>query len=604
MNKLKSDYLLAQENSQTRFRLVIVLSILFYSTVINFQREIILVASMYLVYSLIIMYQMKKSNKESSVRRFFNIVGDIGTIALAMTFNDANEIVMYPALLWIIIGYGMRFGTKSLLLTLAVAEIAYTYVFMTNPYWMEHKNVVYSLLLGMAAVSMFYILLVKKLHDANNFLEEKVAQRTDEIEHMYRHDSLTGLKNRAALIDTLQKNRYSGLILVDIDNFHNYNELYGMKIGNDVLKKVALLLQNSMLYNTYEAYRIYGDQFILRYEGNEVSEDVLKRDIIHLIDLFENFKIDIETLDDVLDIDVTVGAALGNAQVLKMTEMALKHAKKSRKKYMIYSKTIDDTSYSQELLIWKNKIKDALQHDNIVPVYHAIVNKENKIMKYEALIRLREFEGEKVNLISPFFFLEIAVKSKIYPQLTEVMIAKTFRDMKKNGHNFSINLSFDDIINTQIVNMLRSQIRKYAIADQLTFEIVESENIDDFPHAKKFVQEFKAIGIKIAIDDFGTGYSNFTHVLELEPDYVKIDGSLIKNIQHDKKSYELVKSIVNFSKSLGIQTIAEFVSSKEIFEICKNLGIDRFQGYYFSEPLVFEELDSYERKNRQSLVVA
>lgn len=604
MNKLKSDYLLAQENSQTRFRLVIVLSILFYSTVINFQREIILVASMYLVYSLIIMYQMKKSNKESSVRRFFNIVGDIGTIALAMTFNDANEIVMYPALLWIIIGYGMRFGTKSLLLTLAVAEIAYTYVFMTNPYWMEHKNVVYSLLLGMAAVSMFYILLVKKLHDANNFLEEKVAQRTDEIEHMYRHDSLTGLKNRAALIDTLQKNRYSGLILVDIDNFHNYNELYGMKIGNDVLKKVALLLQNSMLYNTYEAYRIYGDQFILRYEGNEVSEDALKRDIIHLIDLFENFKIDIETLDDVLDIDVTVGAALGNAQVLKMTEMALKHAKKSRKKYMIYSKTIDDTSYSQELLIWKNKIKDALQHDNIVPVYHAIVNKENKIMKYEALIRLREFEGEKVNLISPFFFLEIAVKSKIYPQLTEVMIAKTFRDMKKNGHNFSINLSFDDIINTQIVNMLRSQIRKYAIADQLTFEIVESENIDDFPHAKKFVQEFKAIGIKIAIDDFGTGYSNFTHVLELEPDYVKIDGSLIKNIQHDKKSYELVKSIVNFSKSLGIQTIAEFVSSKEIFEICKNLGIDRFQGYYFSEPLVFEELDSYERKNRQSLVVA
>jgi len=604
MNKLKSDYLLAQENSQTRFRLVIVLSILFYSTVINFQREIILVASMYLVYSLIIMYQMKKSNKESSVRRFFNIVGDIGTIALAMTFNDANEIVMYPALLWIIIGYGMRFGTKSLLLTLAVAEIAYTYVFMTNPYWMEHKNVVYSLLLGMAAVSMFYILLVKKLHDANNFLEEKVAQRTDEIEHMYRHDSLTGLKNRAALIDTLQKNRYSGLILVDIDNFHNYNELYGMKIGNDVLKKVALLLRNSMLYNTYEAYRIYGDQFILRYEGNEVSEDALKRDIIHLIDLFENFKIDIETLDDVLDIDVTVGAALGNAQVLKMTEMALKHAKKSRKKYMIYSKTIDDTSYSQELLIWKNKIKDALQHDNIVPVYHAIVNKENKIMKYEALIRLREFEGEKVNLISPFFFLEIAVKSKIYPQLTEVMIAKTFRDMKKNGHNFSINLSFDDIINTQIVNMLRSQIRKYAIADQLTFEIVESENIDDFPHAKKFVQEFKAIGIKIAIDDFGTGYSNFTHVLELEPDYVKIDGSLIKNIQHDKKSYELVKSIVNFSKSLGIQTIAEFVSSKEIFEICKNLGIDRFQGYYFSEPLVFEELDSYERKNRQSLVVA
>lgn len=239
-----------------------------------------------------------------------------------------------------------------------------------------------------------------------------------------------------------------------------------------------------------------------------------------------------------------------------------------------------------------------------MPVYQAIVNNNNEILKYEALMRLREFEGEKAKLISPYFFLEIAIKSKIYPQLTEVMIAKTFRDMKKNGHNFSINLTFDDIINSHIVDMLRSQIKKYAIANQITFEIVESENIDDFPHAKKFVQEFKAMGVQIAIDDFGTGYSNFTHVLELEPDYLKIDGSLIKNIEHDKKSYELVKSIVNFSKSLGIQTIAEFVSSKEIFEICESLGIDQFQGYYFSEPLVYGALESYEYENAQSLIVA
>ncbi len=604
MNKFKSDYLLEQENSQAKFRLVIIVSVLLYSIVIDYQEKTVFIAASYLIYSLIIMYHMKKENKESFIRRFFNIIGDLGTIALAMTFNDTNAVIMYPALLWIIIGYGMRFGTKSLLLSLAVAEISYAYVFMINPYWMEHKGVVYALLIGMAAISFFYILLVRKLHDANNFLEEKIAQRATKIEHMYLHDGLTGLKNRVALTADLQQSSFTGLILIDIDNFHNYNELYGMHIGNQVLKHVASLLQSSGISKRYGVYRIYGDRFILKYVEDDISKDTIENDIKKLINLFENFKIDIENLDDVLDIDITIGVALGEDQVLKMVEMALKYAKKTRNKYIIYSKNIDNSSYSQELLIWKDKIKKALHHNNIVPVYQAIVNNNNEILKYEALMRLREFEGEKAKLISPYFFLEIAIKSKIYPQLTEVMIAKTFRDMKKNGHNFSINLTFDDIINSHIVDMLRSQIKKYAIANQITFEIVESENIDDFPHAKKFVQEFKAMGVQIAIDDFGTGYSNFTHVLELEPDYLKIDGSLIKNIEHDKKSYELVKSIVNFSKSLGIQTIAEFVSSKEIFEICESLGIDQFQGYYFSEPLVYGALESYEYENAQSLIVA
>jgi EAL domain-containing protein (putative c-di-GMP-specific phosphodiesterase class I) len=105
-------------------------------------------------------------------------------------------------------------------------------------------------------------------------------------------------------------------------------------------------------------------------------------------------------------------------------------------------------------------------------------------------------------------------------------------------------------------------------------------------YLKSFLEEFREIEVNFAIDDFGSGFSNFSLILEIAPDFIKIDGSLIKNIDTDNNSYELVKSIVAFSHALGKKTIAEFVHSKEIFEIAKSLQVDLFQGYYFSEPKI------------------
>jgi len=157
---------------------------------------------------------------------------------------------------------------------------------------------------------------------------------------------------------------------------------------------------------------------------------------------------------------------------------------------------------------------------------------------------------------------------------------------------FSLNLSFNDMLNEKVLNALRANIEKYGIGDHLTVEILESENVDDYLVIRDFIKEFKKLGIEIAIDDFGSGFSNFTHVFELEPDILKIDGSLIKNIDNDRKSYEFVKSIVQLAKALDIKTLAEFVSSKEIFDITYALGIDYFQGYYFSAPVTHKSLQA------------
>ena len=125
---------------------------------------------------------------------------------------------------------------------------------------------------------------------------------------------------------------------------------------------------------------------------------------------------------------------------------------------------------------------------------------------------------------------------------------------------------------------------KFEDRNRLVFEILESENLSDYDFLEEFVLKYKKLGVKIAIDDFGSGYSNFIRIIRLKPDYLKIDGSLIKNIDKDNNSYEIVKSIIAFSKTLNIRTIAEYVHSEEIFNLLLELGVDEFQGYYFGKP--------------------
>ena len=121
-------------------------------------------------------------------------------------------------------------------------------------------------------------------------------------------------------------------------------------------------------------------------------------------------------------------------------------------------------------------------------------------------------------------------------------------------------------------------------AHRIVFELLEDETVEDFNIIKDFIHEVKSKGVQIAIDDFGAGYSNFERILEFEPDIVKIDGSLVKNIEHDTFSRNIVETIVLFAKKQNIETIAEYVENESIFNILNELGVDYSQGYYFGKP--------------------
>ena len=330
--------------------------------------------------------------------------------------------------------------------------------------------------------------------------------------------------------------------------------------------------------NNLNSYRVNSDIFA-------VADNIgLKEEFIEKIRLLQNV-INNQCFfyeEGKIYITVTMGLALGEESLFEKAEMALHYAKKNKKLFQIYKEELNIYEGIKENIIWTKKIKDAIADNRIVPFFQPIVNNRlGTIEKCEALIRMIDENGK---IISPYFFLDIAKKAGLYKELTIIMLEKTFEVLNKTDYEISINLLLQDIVSSEIRTLIIEKLEKAKNPKKVVFEIVESEGIENFKEVTDFIKEIKKYGSKIAIDDFGTGYSNFSYLMKLNVDYIKIDGSIIKNIHKDKSAELVTKTIVTFAKELGIETIAEFVSEEEIYNKIKDLNIDYSQGYYFSEP--------------------
>jgi EAL domain-containing protein (putative c-di-GMP-specific phosphodiesterase class I) len=215
--------------------------------------------------------------------------------------------------------------------------------------------------------------------------------------------------------------------------------------------------------------------------------------------------------------------------------------------------------------------------------YQPIFNNfTEKIEKYEALIRLKY----KDEYIFPDEFLPIAKELNKYQTLTYMVINKSFSFFQDKDYEFSINISMLDIENENFIDFLFERIQYYNVSKKLVLEIVESESVEDYDSFYKFIKSVKSIGCKVAIDDFGSGYSNFEHLLNLSDhiDYLKIDGSLVKNITTDSKIQILIGSLKFLCDNLRLKTIAEYVEDTKTLEYINSIGIDYSQGYLIGKP--------------------
>lgn len=427
----------------------------------------------------------------------------------------------------------------------------------------------------------------KALENENQILNKNIKDTTNQLQEQMFIDNLTGLKNRAALdldINEHQNAPECSLVLIDINNFKSFNSLYGIDTGNEILKKFANLLVNFAKDNNYFLYRTSADEFALFQTSDEFCFEGIHGSISNLLDLVDGYEFELE--GEKILINITMGIALQDGNLFNKASISLDEAKKNNKKFIIYDNSLDTTTQLKEIFKWQQEIKLALEEDRIVPFFQPIFDKDENILKYEALMRMRKRDSDEY--ISPFFFLDISTKTKQYDAIAQIMIDKVLQIAKIHKDKiFSINLSYSDIKNSAIKSKFEAYVQK-SMAElgkcNLVFEIVESQDIDNYKNLKAFFDSFKCSDLKIAVDDFGSGYSNFTQILAIKPEYIKIDGSLIKDIDHDIQSLALVKAIVSFAKRLSIKTIAEFVHNEQIFEILKDEGIDQFQGFHLAKP--------------------
>ena len=419
-------------------------------------------------------------------------------------------------------------------------------------------------------------------------IEEFIAIRHDitkvfeqeQIINRQLTDRLTGLPNRLKLLQDLEEKQYYALTIFDLDAFQDVNKIYGHSVGDQVLQSVAVYFTEMLGKGQKQLYKFPGDVFaILCIE--RCDEDICKEIIKPFI---QDFSMNPFTIGEhEIYLSMTAGVSYGNnIDILINANIALNNAKKLKLPFVFYNLTKEEEEYyvsSQKMI---RTLKYALLKDQIIPYYQPIYNNKTfKIDKYEVLMRLVNEDGE---VISPFFFLDIAHKVKIYPELTKTIIRKAFAMFQDKDITFTINISIEDIRNVATYTYIMDELREFNRPHNVVFEIVESEEIVDYRLIKEFVKKIKKYGSSIAIDDFGSGYSNFVHLLELEPRYIKIDGSIIKNILNDQNSLILTETIISMAKKLNMKVVAEFVSSKEILDTVMQLGIDYLQGYYLGEP--------------------
>ncbi|WP_373073135.1 EAL domain-containing protein [Sulfurimonas sp.] len=410
-----------------------------------------------------------------------------------------------------------------------------------------------------------------------------IVNKQEKIENLLITDGLTGLYNRFHLNETIHSaGSNASIALIDINSFHEINDFYGDEIGDKVIVKLSNIL-SKRLKNNYKLFHLSGDEFIVFNDG--IERDIFIAEMIDVNNLLNTKTLTIN--DKTFYLNTTVVLSFeAQDNLIPSVHLAKTFAKQNGLNFNIYTNENPLEKEYKSNLTWSNRIKQAINDDRITVFFQPIVDTNTQeIIKYESLVRMISIDNE---IISPYFFLDKAKKSNQYNKITQIVIDKTLDAMTKYGIKCSINLTIEDIQNEQTKYYVYEKFEEFDRCEDIALELVESEGIENFDEVNEFITTIKSYGCKVAIDDFGTGYSNFEYLLKLNADTIKIDGSLIKEIDENQDHYDIVKTIVSFAKIKNLKVVAEFVSSESIHEKIKELNIDYSQGYLFSEPKPME----------------
>ncbi len=407
------------------------------------------------------------------------------------------------------------------------------------------------------------------------------------VEYVAVRDNLNAIiDDKKYLFEQIEENHLSILVLLQIDEFDMLEKFYNAATVDQVEKNFALNLLSYLPqeYRFENVYAMGNGAFALLTEFNDFHDTKLNIDeyLNKFVDNVKNSHLEFDDIE--FDIHITVSYAIGKFMLYEDAKEGLDNALKAKTKVNFSNdSSIVASQEAKENLEMIRTVKIALDNYNVVSYFQPIINNKTKeVEKYESLVRLIDESGE---ILSPFHFLHISKKGNYYSKITQRVLENSFKILHTINTKLSINISAKDIEKEQTRIQIFALLEQYKDdAHRIVFELLEDENVTDLKMIKDFIYEVKSKGVQIAIDDFGAGYSNFERILEFDPDIVKIDGSLVKNIENDTFSRNIVETIVLFAKKQNIETIAEYVENETIFNILNEIGVDYSQGYYFGKP--------------------
>ena len=433
-----------------------------------------------------------------------------------------------------------------------------------------------------------------------------LKRHQEELRYQAFHDTLTGLANRALVLETIlhaitlakRNDKKVAILFIDLDNFKKVNDTAGHEVGDKVLiaasERIASVLRESDLLG-----RLGGDEFVAVLEGVNRQRQVMAIQNRVLSIFRKPFEVD----DNQYVISCSIGVSSfpqdGSEpeELIRKADMAMYEAKKSGKnRYHYFDESLERIALHRVLI--ENQLRDAIGNGDFVLHFQPkICMQDNNVLGVEALIRWQKSEGE---LVYPDKFIPVAEDTGLIKDLTQWVFREVCSKISSwqttvlNNIPVSINISAIDFSDEQFITRSFGFIEQFDIDSKLLeIELTESVFFDNINQVKKIIAFLKKGNMQISIDDFGTGYSSFSYLHDLDVDYLKIDRSFVQGIQTSEKSLAIIKSIIDLGINLGIKIVAEGVETESDHQFLMDYGCHIGQGYYYARPLSEEKLFEY-----------
>jgi diguanylate cyclase (GGDEF)-like protein len=519
-------------------------------------------------------------------------------VAVALHDTSGSRFLAFTA------GHAARDATR-ITIDLRDGSTVQTYMLVASAGLFANRNS-RAVLVGGVLLSVLLSLLVLVLATGRVRALRLVFQKTQELSYQAMHDGLTGLPNRALVLDRATQmlararraHTPTATMFIDVDGFKAINDTFGHAAGDQFLRIIAERL-SSVVRDTDTVGRLGGDEFVVLAEGETLfaGPELVAERILAV--LRQPFELD-EALGRLQSCSASIGIAVGQRdsadQLLRDADLALYQAKKAGKdRYVFFDETMQTASADRIAL--ETDLRDALANDQLYLLYQPTFDLQTQVVTgVEALIRWAHPER---GVVAPDLFIPLAEENAMIIPIGRWVLEQACQQAAiwhAAGHTIgmSVNVSARQLERDQFVIEVQDALTDSGLAPQaLTLEITESVLMRDATAAGSRLQALKALGLRIAIDDFGTGYSSLAYLRQFPVDALKIDRSFITGISSSREASALMHTLIQLGKTLGLETLGEGIEEHAQLEQLKHEECDTGQGFLFARPLDVEAISRF-----------